>query len=106
MNRFNRITSLIVLASFTGLAFGAAPSDNPPQRAVSYADLNLNRKAGAETLLVRIKHAAREVCAPLMNTAVITPLSYQHCVTQAIDRAVADVNAPVLAQVHGEASVR
>jgi UrcA family protein len=106
MNSFNRITSLIVLASFTGLAFGAAPSDNPPQRAVSYADLNLNRKAGAETLLFRIKSAAREVCAPLLDPAMTAALSYKHCVTRAIDRAVADVNAPVLAQVYGGASVK
>src|SRR6266850_4134105 len=99
MNTVNRIVGLIVLASFTSLALGAATSDNPPQRVVSYADLNLNHKAGAQTLLLRIKSAAREVCAPQMNTAVTARRRYQQCLSQAIGRAVADVNAPVLAQV-------
>ena len=104
MHGLNRIVGLIVLASFTSLAFGGATSDNPPQRVVSYADLNITHTTGAETLLFRIKSAAREVCAPLLNPAVVAAATYKQCLSQAVGRAVADVNAPVLAQVYGEAS--
>jgi len=104
MNGLNRIAGLIALASFTGLAFGGTTSDKPPQRVVSYTDLNITHKAGAETLLFRIKSAAREVCAPLLNPTVVATATYKQCLSQAVGRAVADVNAPVLAQVYGEAS--
>ncbi|MGH8264570.1 MAG: UrcA family protein [Steroidobacteraceae bacterium] len=105
MNALNRITGLIVLASFTGLAFGAT-SDDPPQRVVNYADLSIDRKAGAETLLFRIKSAAREVCAPLLDPGVTAAMSHQRCLSQAIGRAVADVDAPALAQVYRETPVK
>ena len=106
MKSVNRIVGLIVLASFTSLALGAATSDNPPQRVVSYADLNLNHKAGAQTLLFRIKSAARAVCEPQLRRVLSRSTTYQQCLKQAVGRAVADVDAPVLAQVYREASVQ
>jgi UrcA family protein len=56
------------------------------QRTVKFADLDLTHAAGAEALYARIRSAARQVCAPSMRP----------CIDQAIARAVADVNAPLL----------
>lgn len=106
MKSVYRTTCFILLASFTGVAFGAMHSDNPPQRTVSYADLDLTHEAGAQTLLVRIKSAARAVCEPPQSLELTYATLYRQCVGDAIGRAVADVNAPALAQVYREASVR
>jgi UrcA family protein len=106
MTSVNRIACFVLLASFTGLAFGAVNGGNPPQRTVNYADLDLTRKAGAETLLVRIKSAARAVCERPHSLEMTFGTPYRQCVDDAIGRAVADVNAPVLAQVYRKASVQ
>jgi UrcA family protein len=90
----------------TGLAFGAAVSGDPPQRTVSYADLDLSHKAGAETLLARITAAAHDVCKPQLSRVLATGPDYQRCVNEAIGRAIADVNAPVLAVLYRAGSAR
>jgi UrcA family protein len=106
MNTVNRIAAFIALVSVTGLAFGAANSDNPPQRTVSYSDLNLSHKAGAATLYSRIKSAAHAVCEPQLDRELVMRTNYQRCVDEAIGRAVADVNAPVLAALYRPGSVQ
>jgi UrcA family protein len=106
MNTVKQIAGFILLVSFTGFVFGAANSNDPPKRVVSYADLNLSHKAGAETLLFRIKSAAREVCEPQLNRELGAGRRYRQCIDEAIARAVADVQAPVLAAVYRETPVR
>jgi UrcA family protein len=106
MNTVNRIAACIALVSVTGLAFGAAISDDPPQRTVSYADLNLSNTAGAAALYARIKSAARVVCEPQLNRELAMNTNYKRCVDEAIGRAVADVNAPVLVALYRPGSVR
>jgi UrcA family protein len=106
MNTLNRIVASIALASLSGIAFGAATSADPPQRTVSYADLNLSHPAGAATLYSRIKSAARAVCEPQLGIELITNTFYKRCVEDAIGRAVADVNAPVLAALYRPGSAQ
>jgi UrcA family protein len=76
-----------------------APSgklDEQYSRKVQYGDLDLSRNAGVATLFSRINIAAREVCEPL--DVVIASLLRQRydCRQDAVARAVADVNAPLL----------
>lgn len=106
MKSVHRMAGFILLASFAGAAFGAVNTDNVPHRTVRFADLDLTRKAGAETLLVRIKSAARVVCEPPQGLELTFDSLYRQCISDAIGRAVADVNAPVLAQLYQETSVR
>lgn len=97
-----RFAALVLLASCAGLALGADDHANPPRRLVRYADLDIGHKAGAEQLYHRIRAAAREVCEPQLSRVLITGPSYEHCVTDAIGRAVAEVNAPALETLYRE----
>jgi UrcA family protein len=106
MNTMNRIAACIALVSVTGLAFGAAVTGDPPQRTVSYADLDLSHKAGAEILFSRIKSAARDVCEPQLGLELASRTVYHRCVDQAIGRAVADVNAAGLAALYRAGSAQ
>jgi UrcA family protein len=68
-------------------------------RRVKFADLNINHSEGAAALYRRILQAAKAVCEPTSNWLLLTGDAYR-CEAQAIDRAVADVNAPMLTSYH------
>jgi UrcA family protein len=106
LNTVNRIAACIALVSVTGLAFGAAISDDPPQRTVNYGDLDLSHTAGAAALYSRIKSAAHAVCEPQLDHELVMRTNYERCVDAAIGRAVAEVNAPVLAALYRPGSVQ
>lgn len=106
MNILNRIAGFVLLASFAGFALGAGSGDEPPKRTVSYADLDLHRKAGVEALFSRIKFAAHAVCEPQSGFELAMRTNYQRCVDAAIGRAIADVNAPVLAVLYRAGSAQ
>lgn len=53
---------IIPIALALGAAVLASPSAFAGEKAVSYADLDLNTKAGVEELEQRIRRAARAVC--------------------------------------------
>jgi UrcA family protein len=96
----------VLTASLAGTAQATAVRE-VQQRVVSYSDLNLTNATDAAILRGRIESAARSVC---LRRAGLSPLEfYQHtrrtCMDEAIARAVADVNAPLLAQ-HREIVVR
>jgi UrcA family protein len=63
---------------------------------VNFKDMDLNREAGARTLCQRIKAAAECVCAPLNGRRLIEQLNQAACVTSTIERAVQQVNEPML----------
>jgi UrcA family protein len=63
-------------------------------KTVSYADLNLTTQSGDETILSRIKAAAKEVCAPKpagMPSSLKDRSAYQTCYDGAVSAAVSDV---------------
>lgn len=67
------------------------------QRTVKYADLDLTRTAGAQPLYSRIRSAARQVCAASFSSREWDAFyATRPCIDQAITRAVADVNSPML----------
>jgi UrcA family protein len=67
-----------------------------PSRTVKYGDLDLNRDAGVAALFSRIKTAAREVCQPVDVVFLNLVRQRYNCSQDAIARAVADVNSPLL----------
>ena len=77
----------------------AAPSgklDEQYSRKVQYGDLDLSHNAGVATLFSRINIAAREVCDP-MDVVIANLLRQRYdCRQDAIARAVAEVNTPLL----------
>jgi UrcA family protein len=86
----------ILASPLSALASAVGQPDNPPQRVVSYADLDLNRSSGVKTLYSRINVAAREVCDPLDVWALKLLRQKQDCRQAAIAKAVADVNSAAL----------
>lgn len=86
-----------VLASLTVTAAQAASPDREiRQKVVSYADLNLDQGADAQTLYQWIKSAARDVCGtPSVLMLSVSSLT-KSCAEDATERAIADVNAPSL----------
>ena len=71
---------------------------NVRQKTVSFRDLNVSNPEGAAVLYKRIKSAASEVCGTWdslsQRPAVMT------CIDEAVSRAVAQVNRPMLTSLH------
>jgi UrcA family protein len=61
------------------------------QQVVKFADLDLTRPAGAQELYYRIRYAARNVCRTYDRLG-----ADRDCIEQAIERAVAEIGAPLL----------
>jgi UrcA family protein len=80
----------------SALAASSGKLDDLPSRKVTYGDLDLNRDAGVAALFSRIKIAAREVCEPVDIVFLNLVRQRYNCTQDAIARAVADVNAPLL----------
>jgi UrcA family protein len=102
------------LAGALGVAQAAPPSDavtvnasdEIPTVVVRYGDLNLATEAGAKALYKRISVAAQEVC-PVNDQRSLAQIAYSHtCRTEAVARAVHEVNSPQLAALQAGRSNR
>jgi len=92
------VLAVSAFALLSALSHGrAAAADTPPSEHVRYADLDLNRPAGIETLYRRLSQAARNVCESYSSSH--TPdMQWQRrrCVALAMANAVKDVGNPAL----------
>jgi len=72
--------------------------------AVSFAELDLSKPAGASALYDRLQRAAAEVCGLNVRTVGLTggasTASKKQCYRDALTRAVAQVDAPLLEAQH------
>jgi len=85
------------------IAYSASAEPKVKTQAVSYADLDLSKPAGAQTLYKRIKAAARHVCGPAdQYTFVTPPAAFRECFEKAVADAVAQVDRPSLTALHRE----
>ena len=100
------LTMLTILLGPLSAVAAVSPSDEVPSRRVTYADLDLTRKAGAAVLYTRIKSAAREVCLPTYSWIAEDNMATRQCREQALARAIKDVNAPALTSYHLEKLAR
>jgi UrcA family protein len=95
-----------LFAAATGLALAViAPADAKTTTAhavhVSYRDLDLSTTDGNARLLHRIQLAAERVCDVNHGPQPLTwRIASDRCVNQTMDRAVADVNSPMLTAMH------
>src|SRR5688572_17403479 len=85
------------LAAFTGIAAAEPAEVKIQQREVSYDDLDLDDQADARKLYRRIARAARNVCGT-SDLMLSTAVNAETCTGDAIARAIADVNAPLLTE--------
>lgn len=88
------------------LAAPVAIDDEAPIKQVNYADLNLTRPGDVALLYRRIEGAAALVCEVYSSRDLARNLRFRHCLAGAIDRAVADVHAPLLTQRHAALTKR
>jgi UrcA family protein len=93
---------IVALALCTcAVAYSAEPKVK--SQAVSYADLDLSKPAGAQTLYKRIKAAARRVCGPIDHYTYVAPAqAFRECYAKAIADAVAQVDRPSVTALHRE----
>jgi UrcA family protein len=87
-------------SAHAGATYEEADLKRGPSRTVRFADLDLSKKAGAETLYQRIRAAARSVCYGQ------SPQFSAECRATAVSEAVAGVGNSLLAAAHRAATVR
>jgi UrcA family protein len=76
-------------------------------KTVRYSDLDITKSDGAKVLYSRIQAAAEDVCGRSTGTDPILRLAVTGCVHSAVDKAVKDVNAPMLTYLRfGSTDVR
>lgn len=93
------IAAAFALSGFAALTPSLA--NDFPEARVPYSDLNLASPAGAQAMLNRIKAAASRVCGGTPdNREIAQKQFYRGCVKVATDRAVAQLNAPMVTALH------
>jgi UrcA family protein len=96
-----QVVLLLLLAAGPGRALAADAAtlwnSESTTLTVHFADLNLDRPAGAAMLYARISVAAERVCGEpqLTGSRFIEP-SWRRCVAQAIEQAVVTLDRPAL----------
>ena len=97
-----RILSLCASATILGLAVlnvAHATDIAPKSRTVQFADLDLNKAAGAATLFNRIKGAALAVCESHRGSMTLRDQErHADCMRIAVSNAVARVDEPMLTE--------
>ena len=88
--------ALLGSSFFVDAAVAAAPSGEPPQQTVRFADLNLEQAAAVATLYQRVNSAARTVCESMDGPGVAAYERFRSCVAQSTARAVEKVGNPAL----------
>jgi UrcA family protein len=78
---------------------GVRAATNGPSITVRYADLDLSRAAGAQTLYQRINGAARSVCGD-QGRRIEEQHQWKSCYRGAIADAIVKVNSPLLTLLH------
>jgi len=100
MTKFTTLRLIAAFGTVSTLAMAAqtataADLEGPKQLLVQYADLDLTRPAGAQVLFRRIQSAAKLVCSPLESKELLHN-RFEHCVSDAVARAVTHVDRPAL----------
>jgi UrcA family protein len=90
----------LLASALSGAAFAAQPSDGAPRVHVRYSDLDLRTEQGSSALYQRITSAAREVCGSVDIRDLTGLTANRKCQSEAVARAVSDLNSPQLAMVH------
>jgi UrcA family protein len=93
--------AVLFVSAIASPMYAADSSDAIPSREVSFAGLNLTRPADVELLYRRIAAAASQVCDTVAGPIPLPARTrVQRCMTEAMARAVADVNAPALTRYY------
>jgi UrcA family protein len=100
--------SRFALIGMTTIALGvgvshastATPDQDAPKIVVRYAGLDLAQPRDAQRLYRRIQTAAQLVCENYRPEGAAGMTRYQACINNAVTRAVEDVNATRVTEIH------
>lgn len=84
--------------SFAAFATQAATPAEVESVTVQFADLNLDREAGLDTLYKRIRIAAKRVCSAHQSQMLVSKQAYASCINLAVTTAVAQINRPAVSE--------
>ena len=96
MNTTQKTAARILVAALVAAFAAGAQAQGVAQIHVKYADLNVDKPAGAAVLYQRIRAAAEKVCAMPGSRELDRAVKAKACITNATANAVAAVNVPAL----------
>lgn len=95
---------VLVIALSAGEAVANKSQDELESVAVTYAELDLSKPAGAEVLYERLQRAAKKVCGfhdrSFSLFSASTKTDKKVCYVDALSRAVAQIDAPPVTGQH------
>lgn len=105
MKRTFQALCAVTLAIAAIAAPAGAAETTRTQVEVRYADLNLETQAGAQVLLRRLDHAARQACGVERGGRGFAHHRQSECAARALSKAVTAVGSPMLAQAYAEREI-
>jgi UrcA family protein len=104
-NRYTKLLPLVAALAVSGLANANTDSSiittgKAQSIVVKYGDLNLGTSNGVKTLHTRLRKAAYQVCRPFDGRTLSGNAEYGACISDAVNRAVADVGNANLTRLH------
>lgn len=104
---YTALSCVIGTAALCTALSSSVEAQDAPSKTVRFSDLDITKADGAKVLYSRIRAAARNVCELPTSTDPIVRLAIKACIEKAVDKAVNDVNAPVLTYLRfGSADLR
>lgn len=102
----NVFVSLLAAAGIAvpAAGFAAAPTQfDDVSVKVSYADLDIESKAGAKVLYSRLKRASEEVCGikpHVINGSLATTLRARTCYRETLEGSIEQIDSDTLTAIH------
>ena len=104
---YTAISCVMGTAALCSALSTSVEAEDVPSKTVRFSDLDITKLDGAKVLYSRIRAAAQDVCGLSTNTDPILRMGIKGCIEKAVDKAVKDVNAPLLTQLRfGTTDVR
>jgi len=97
---YTAISCVISTAALCTALSTSVEAEDVPSKTVRFSDLDITKSDGAKVLYIRIRAAARNVCELSTSRDPILRPAVKGCIDKAVDKAVKDVNAPMLTQLH------
>ncbi len=104
---YTAISCVVGAAALCTALSTAVEAEDAPHKTVRFSDLDITKSEGAKVLYGRIRAAAQDVCEVSTGSDPILRLAVKGCIEKAVDKAVKDVNAPMLTSLRfGTTDVR
>jgi UrcA family protein len=104
---YTTISCILSTAALGTALSSSVEAEDVPSKIVRFNDLDLKTAEGAKILYRRIRGAAQDVCETSTANDPILRVAFRQCVDKTVDKAVKDVNAPMLTNLHsGNTDVR